>query len=123
MGPEMVFRTFDKLDFIFFPIVLFFRVSPLAFALARYFIKLVHQFYDYFFNQALFKGVHHEVLPTTLSLFYLGIKFVMVLLYWMHIITSFALSFPFKLWQELLFGHGYFIVFTIPTQKVGLSGR
>jgi hypothetical protein len=80
MGPETGFRTFVKLDFIFFLIVLFLRVSPLAFALARYFIKLVHQFYDYFFNQALFKGVHHEVLPTALFLFYLGIKFVMVLL-------------------------------------------
>jgi hypothetical protein len=102
MGPETGFRTFDKLDFIFFPIVLFLRVTPLAFALARYFIKLVHQFYDYFFNQALFKGVHHEVLPTTSFLFYLGIKFIMVLLYWVHIITSFTLSFPFELWQGLL---------------------
>jgi hypothetical protein len=98
MGPEMGFRTFDKLDFIFFPIVLFLCVFPQAFALARYFIKLVHQFYDYFFNQVLFKEVHHKVLPTTPFLFYLGIKFVMVLLYWMHIITSFALSFPSKLW-------------------------
>jgi hypothetical protein len=80
MGPEMGFRTLDKLDFIFFLIVLFLRVSPLAFALARCFIKLVHQFYDYFFNQDLFKGVHHKVLPTALFLFYLGIKFVMVLL-------------------------------------------
>jgi hypothetical protein len=78
MGPETGFRTFDKLYPIFLPIVLFLRVSPQAFALARYFIKLVHQFYDYFFNEASFKGVHHEVLPTTLFLFYLGIKFVMV---------------------------------------------
>jgi hypothetical protein len=103
MALELGFRTFDKLDFIFFPIVPILRVYPQAFALARYFIKLIHQFYNYFFNQALFEGVHHKVLPTTLFLFYLGIRFVMVLLYWMHIITSFALRFPFELWQGLLF--------------------
>ncbi len=35
MGPELGFKTFDKLDFIFFPIVLILRVSPQAFAQAR----------------------------------------------------------------------------------------
>ena len=103
MGPETGCRTFNKLDFIFFPLVLLLRVSLSFSALLKHLFRLLHCFYDYFFNQASFCGVHHEVLPMILFLSYLAIKFAMFLLYWMHSLTAILLSFPFELCQGLLF--------------------
>jgi hypothetical protein len=103
MGPERGSRTFDKLEFILFPLVLLLRVSLRILALARHLLCLFHCFYNYFFNQALICGVHHKVLPTFSFISNFGIKFIMSLLYWMHSITSFLLCFPFELCQGLLF--------------------
>ena len=103
MGPETGSRTLDKLDFILFLLVLLLRVSLRILALVRHLLWLYHRFYIYFFHQALFCGVHHKVLPTISFMSYLGIKFIMFLLYWMHSITSFLLCFLFELCQGLLF--------------------
>ena len=103
MGPEMGCRTFDKLDFILFPSVLLLRVSLSFSALLKHLFRLLHCFYDYFFNQVSFCGVHHKVLSTILFLSYLAIKFAMFLLYWMHLLTAILLRLPFKLCQGLLF--------------------
>jgi hypothetical protein len=81
MGPETGCRTFDKLDFILFPLVLLLWVSLRFSALLKHLSWLLHCFYGYFFNQTLHRRVHHEVLPTISFLSYLGIKFAMFLLY------------------------------------------
>ncbi len=103
MGPETGCRTFDKLDFILFLLVLLLRVSLSFSALLKYLFWLLHCFYDYFFNQGSFHGVHHKVLPMTLFLSYLAIKFAMFLLDWMHLLTAILLRFPFELCRGSLF--------------------
>ena len=103
MGPETGCRTFDKLDFILFPLVLLLRVSLRFSALLKNLSWLLCCFYDYFFNQASPCGVHHEVLPTIFFLSYLGIRFALLLLYWTHSLTVLLLSFSFELWQGLSF--------------------
>jgi hypothetical protein len=84
MGPETGSRTFDKLDFILFLLVLLLRVSLRILALARHLLCLFHCFYNYFLNQASICGVHHRVLPTISFITYLRIKFIMFLFYWMQ---------------------------------------
>ena len=101
MGSKTGCRTFDKLDFIIFPLVLLLRVSLSFSALLKHLFWLLHCFHDYFFNQASFCRVHHKVLPTISFLSYLAIA--MFLLYWMHLLPAILLSFPFKLCQGLLF--------------------
>ncbi len=64
MGPETGCRTFDKLDFILFPLVLLLWVSLRFSALLKHLSWPLHCFYDYIFNQALPRGVHHKALPT-----------------------------------------------------------
>ena len=123
MGPEMGSRTFDKLDFILFLLVLLLRVSLRILALARHLLCLFHCFYNYFFNRALICGVHHEVLPTFSFMSYLGVRFIMVLLYWMHSVTLFLLCYLFKLCRGLLFWPHYFIAFTIQPLTVNQSGK
>ena len=103
MGPETGCRTFDKLDFILFPLVLLLRVSLKFSALLKHLSRLLHCFYDYFFNQASPCGVHHEVLPIISFLFYHGIKFAMFLLYWMYLLAAILFVFPFEIWRGLLF--------------------
>ena len=103
MGPETGCRTFDKLDFILFPLVLLLRVSLKFSALLKHLSWLLHCYYDYFFNQGSPRGVHHEALPTILFLSYLGIKFAMFLLYWMHLLAAILLVFPFEIWRGFLF--------------------
>ena len=115
MGPETGSRTFNKLDFILFLLVLLLRVSLRILALARHLLCLFHCFYNYFFNQASICGVHHKVLPTISFMSYLKIKFIMFLLYWMHSITSFLLCFPFELCQGLLFWPQLFYSLYNPT--------
>ena len=124
MGPETGSRTLDKLDFILFLLVLLLRVSLRILALVRHLLWLYHRFYIYFFHQALFCGVHHKVLPTISFMSYLGIKFIMFLLYWMHSITSFLLCFPFKLCQGLLFWPQLFYCLTIlPLTLISYFGQ
>ena len=97
MGLETGSRAFDKLDFILFPLVLLPPVSVRILALVRHLLCLFRCFYNYFFNQASFCGVHHKVLPTISFMSYLGLKFIMFLLYGMNYITLILLCFPFKL--------------------------
>ncbi len=115
MGPERGSRTLDKLDFILCPLVLLLRVSLRILALARHLLCLFHCFYNYFFNQASICEVHHKVLPSFSFVSYLGITFIMFLLYWMHSITSFLLYFPFKLCRGLLFWPRLFYSLYNPT--------
>ena len=115
MGPETGCRTFNKLDFILFPLVLLLRVSLSFSALLKHLFRLLHCFYDYFFNQASFCGVHHEVLPMISFLSYLAIKFAMFLIYWMHSLTGILFSFPFELCQGLLFWPQLFYSLYNPT--------
>jgi hypothetical protein len=103
VGPETGCRTFNKLDFILFPLVLLLRVSLRFSALIKNLSWLLCCFYDYFFNKASHRGVHHKVLPTIFFLSYLEIKFALLLLYWTHSLAAILLSFPFELWQGLLF--------------------
>ena len=110
MGPETGSRPFNKIDFILFPLVLLLRMSRSLSALAKHLLWSFSCFYNYFFDQALSRGVHQEVLPTILFMSYLGIKFVMFLIYWTHSFTSVLLCFPFELlcqgslfWPQLFY--------------------
>ena len=124
MGPEMGSRTFDKLDFILFLLVLLLRVSLRILALARHLLCLFHCFYNYFFNQALFCGVHHEVLPTISFMYYLGIKFSSCFSFTRCILSHhFFPASRSSSAEDYYFGHDYCIAFTIQPLMVDQSEK
>ena len=115
MGPETGSRTFDKLDFILFLLVLLLRVSLRILALARHLLCLFHCFYNYFFNQASICGVHHEVLPTFSFMSYC-FSFIGCILSHRFFSASCSSS-------DYCFDHDYFIAFSIQPLTVDQFGK